>query len=151
MSSAVFEQPSLGSPQFLRELKVAHTKLRSAMADLDVLTRGPIPEKEQVIDARWAISRASLARRTLWNQIYRHLSVRVSGEDARELQRLFENDMALLRCSSEHIGKWTITAVMNDWAGYCEASRAIRWKMQSAIGGEQRVLYPMIEVADVRR
>jgi len=135
----------------LRDLMEAHSDLRRAMADLDVLTRGPIPAKEEVIDARWNISRASLARRRLCNSIHSRLSVRASDEYARELQRLSKYDMALLRSSSEHVLKWTITAVMNDWPGYCEASRVIRWKMKAAIGAEQRFLYPMLEAANVSR
>lgn len=114
------------------------------MAELDTLVRGPVPPKNDVIDARWKISRASLARRTLWYSIHRHLSTRVAGQNAIELKRLYENDMILLRASSEHVAKWSIAAVMRDWEGYGVASNAIRWKMKAAIGSEQRVLYPMM-------
>lgn len=115
------------------------------MVDLDTLTRGPVPPKGIVIDARWSISRASLARRTLWHSIHRHLSARTSEQDTIELRRLYEGDMALLRSSSAHVAKWSITAVMQDWQEYCVASNAIRWKMKAAIGSEQRVLYAMLE------
>lgn len=131
----------------LRELRDAHAKLLKAMADLDTLTRGPVPPKDRVIDARWSISRASLARRTLWHSIYRHLTLRASEQEGKELQRLHESDMTLLRSSSEHVAKWSITAVMHDWQEYCVASNAIRWKMKAAIGSEQRVLYPILETA----
>lgn len=141
--------PSRPMALMLVDFKERHKKLLLAMSDLDKLTRGPLPTKERVIDARWNISRASLARRTHWNLIYSQLLCRAPQGDAKELRRLRENDMVLLRFSSEHVGKWAILAVMEDWPGYCEASRAIRWKMQAAIGAEQRVLYPMIQAADV--
>lgn len=115
------------------------------MRELDKLTLGPLPPKEQIIDARWTISRASLARRSLWGRIYTHLSGRVSKEDEPDLRRLKDGDMALLRSSSEHVAKWYIEAIYRDWPSYCEASRAIRWKMKAAIGSEQRLLYPMLE------
>lgn len=129
----------------LGELRDAHVKLLKAMAGLDTLARGPVPPQNEVIDARWKISRASLARRMLWYSIHRHLSPIVSDQNAIELKRLYENDMVLLRASSEHVARWSITAVMRDWEGYCVASNAIRWKMKAAIGSEQRVLYPMME------
>jgi hypothetical protein len=40
---------------------------------------------------------------------------------------------------------------MGDWPGYCEASNAIRWKMKAAIGGEKRILYPLLENSDIER
>lgn len=147
MRNAVPLAPLRSSPEqltavLLRELRDAHAKLLEAMADLDTLTRGPVPPRDRVIDARWSISRASLARRTLWHSIHRHLAVRASEQETKELQRLYESDMTLLRSSSEHVAKWSITAVLQDWEDYCVASNAIRWKMKAAIGSEQRVLYP---------
>lgn len=144
-SVSLYSGPEQCAKVFLRQLRDAHTKLLKAMADLDTLTRGPVPPKDVVIDARWSISRASLARRTLWHSIHRHLSARASEQGAIELRRLYESDMALLRSSSEHIFKWSITAVMQNWQEYCVASNAIRWKMKAAIESEQRVLYPMLE------
>lgn len=101
-------------------------------------------QKERIIEARWNISRASLARRTLWNRIHAYLLVRATGAAAVDLRKLQEGDMLLLRSSTAHVSRWTIFAVMREWAAYCEASRAIRWKMKAAIAAEQRVLYPLL-------
>lgn len=128
----------------LAELKDAHAGLRRAMSDLDTLTRGPLPTRERIINSRWNLSRASLARRTLWGRIYNYLSSHAAKEDVADLGRLREDDMALLRSSSEHVARWKITTVVEEWPAYCEASRAIRGKMQAAIGAEQRLLYPML-------
>ena len=135
----------------LREMEDAHAKLLKAIAVVETLTRGDVPERAQVIEARWGISRASLARRKLWHLIYRNLLSAASDRDRRELKRLYESDMALLRASSEHIARWSILEVMGDWPGYCEASNAIRWKMKAAIGGEKRILYPLLENSDIER
>lgn len=136
-----------GRPQFSRllaEMQEAHERLLRAMADLDRLTRGPLPTKKRIIDARWAISRASLARRKLWGDVYAHLLGRVSKEDEADLRRLQEADRALLRSSTGHVSTWRIDAVMQNWPAYCVASNAIRWKMKAAIGAEKRLLYPML-------
>lgn len=139
------------SAVLLAEFQEAHQKLLQAMAELDTLTRGALPSNELIIDARWTISRASLSRRTLWNRVYAHLSSCGSSEDAADLRRLQESDMALLRSSSEHVSRWKIDAILKDWPTYCEASRGIRWKMKAALGGEKRLLYPMLEAASIHR
>lgn len=135
------------SAALLTQLERAHDALLKAMSDLDKLTRSPLPAKAAVIDARWNISRASLARRTLWNRIHAHLSARACQDLAFDLDQLQEGDRALLRASTEHVGKWRIDAVMRDWPTYCEASQAIRWKMKAAIGAEKRVLYQALAMA----
>lgn len=144
--------PSFGrqSVRLLAELRDAHKKLLQAMANLDELTRGPLPSKALIIDARWNISRASLARRTLWRGIYAHLSGRVSKEDEMDLCRLRDGDLDLLRSSAAHVSKWQIEAVVQNWAAYCEASKAIRWKMMAAMGAETRLLYPLLEAVGPR-
>lgn len=128
----------------LTELREAHDRLLSAMASLDEITRGPLPSKEGIIDARWNISRASLARRTLWNRIHAYLLVRSTGAAAEDLRWLQEGDMLLLRSSTAHVSRWTVQSVMQEWPAYCEASRQIRAKMKAAISAEQRVIYPLL-------
>ena len=132
------------SALLLAELKIAHKMLLQAMSQLDELTRGPLPTRESVIDARWTISRRSLARRNLWRRVHDYVSRCASPENAVDLKRLQDSDMTLLRASSQHISRWGIDAVMNDWTAYCEESRAIRRKMKAAIGAEMRLLYPIM-------
>lgn len=133
------------SPIFLDDLLHAHAKLLCATAELDTLTRGPLPSTARIIDARWNISRASLARRSLWGRIYDHLSNQTAKENIPDLRRLQLSDMALLRASSEHVPRWTINNIVQDWSAYCEASRSIRWKMKASIAAEQRIRYSMLE------
>lgn len=142
-----FGRGESASAALLTQLEGAHYALLKAMSDLDKLTRGPLPAKAAVIDARWNISRASLARRTLWNRIHAHFFDCACQELAFDLRQLQEGDRDLLRASTEHVGKWRIETVMRDWSTYCEASRAIRWKMKAAIGAEKRVLYAALAMA----
>jgi hypothetical protein len=80
----------------------------------------------------------------LWSKIHTYLLDRVSQENAGDLRRLRDSDMALLRSSSEHVSKWKIETVIENWSAYCEASRAIRLNMKSAIEAEMRLLYPLL-------
>lgn len=139
------------SAMLLADLEEAHQRLLEAMAALDELTGGPLPMRAELIDARWNISRASLARRTLWTRIHAHLSDHMSDQLAAELTCLQQTDRTLLRWSGEHVSKWTIDTALRDWPAYCEASRQIRWKMAAAIGGEKRFLYPALSGSDIPR
>lgn len=130
--------------ELLIEFQKAHANLLNAMTDLDGVTNEPLPQRERIINSRWRISRASLARRSLWNEIYAYLSYDSSEANHAELRRLQESDRALLRSSSEHVSEWKIDAVVKEWPSYCAASNAIRWKMKAAIGMERRLLYPML-------
>ena len=135
------------SGALLDELKAAHDKLLGAIATLAALTGSTIPSRAEVINARWAISRASLARRQLWNQIYTHFSGFASEAKQVELQRLRDADRALLGLSVAHVAKWQMDILLRDWSTYCQESEAIRWKMKAAIGAEKRILYPMLRAA----
>ena len=119
--------------------------LLDAILHMEAVTRAPLPTKESIIDARWTISRKSLARRNLWRRVYDYLSGRSEIRNRADLKQLHEIDLALLRASSQHISKWTIDAIMRDWTAYCAASDEIRWKMKAAIGAEVRLLYPMLK------
>lgn len=138
------EIPDAYSEMLLSEYHFAHSSLLQAMAELDTLTRGPLPSRDGVVTARWGISRASLTRRTLWSRVLPHLLSHASKTVASDLRRLQEGDRDLLRSSSQHVFKWNIEAVLADWPGYCAASQAIRFKMKAAIGAEQRVIYPLL-------
>lgn len=132
------------SARLLGELQTAHKLLLQAMADLDEQTRCPLPARDAIINARWTISRRSLARRNLWKKIHGHLSPRSDRGVEAELERLQDTDRSLLQASSDHVSKWKIDAVMEDWSAYCTDSREIRWKMKAAIGAEIRLLYPLL-------
>ena len=131
---------------FLAEsLKEAHHQLLSAIDELERLTSGPMPDKAQLVSARWNVSRASLERRLLWGRIHLYLAKHVSAKAEDDLRELQESDIRLLRISSAHVNKWTPEAIIEDWAGYCRASDTMRSKMRGAIETERRLLYPIFE------
>ena len=131
------------SGPMLTELQKAHSVLLQAIDAMEV-TCGAPPSRESIIASRWSISRASLARRMLWSKIHVNLLSGASKEEADDLRRLAQSDRELLRCSSQHVGRWRIEEVLANWTTYCDESRTMRWKMKAAIGAEKRVLYPML-------
>lgn len=150
-STAINLKPAgrrLGDPtsaRLLDKLGNAHEALLCAMEVLDGITREREFNSARFTSARWRISQASLARRTLWGTIFRHLMPRVSGEDAADLQALSQADGEMLRHSANHIANWSPALIEADWGGYCRASRAIRRRMNACIDDERRILYPILK------
>jgi hypothetical protein len=132
----------------LDKLEEAHSSLLGAIEGLAELTRGPVPEKEQLIEVRWRVSEASLARRLLWGRIHAYLSERANREVESSLRKLQEADMLLIRISTEHVGRWTADAIIEDWPGYCRASDAMRGRLIEGVELEKRLLYPILEALE---
>lgn len=143
-------EPSSGSGSDLlaalnAELHDAHEALLIALAEMEAVTRDPAADRLRFSGARWRVSNASLARRTLWQRIRQKLAQCALGADARIVEELQQADAALLRASGEHVHTWTAAAVEARWGAYCLASREIRSKMKAAMVAEQRLLYPLLE------
>lgn len=136
---------ALFASSFLTELRQAHEVLIAAMEVMDRLTRQPNADPSCFANSRWRTSQASLARRTLWGAIFRHLLPRENLKDVVELERLATADWELLLYSANHIFTWVPGRIEVDWEGYCEASRAIRWRMEACLGAKRRILYPRID------
>ena len=108
------------NPFSLNELKEAHESVLGAIGELAELTRGSVPSKGELASVRWRLSAASLSRRLIWGRIHAFLSRRVSDPAVdRDLRHLQETDMRLMRTSTEHVGRWSLEAILGDWAGYC--------------------------------
>lgn len=136
--------PGSSTRPFLEQLENAHRELIGAMENLGRLTRDDEPDIEQLSEARWKISSASLARRMLWGRILSWLLPRVQPEQSAQLQRLQHADGELLSASTKHVARWTSPTILADWPGYRSASRDMRWKMIAAIEMEKKILRPML-------
>ncbi len=136
------------SSPLIAELETAHSKLLDAMDALDRLTRGPPPEKGELVDTRWKVSSASLARRLLWGRIATVLSGRGRARENDQLRRLHAIDNELVKTSTKHVNQWTVDAILSNWDGYCSASRDVRSKMAAAIASERDILVPLLRTLD---
>jgi hypothetical protein len=138
------DQAQTSAMSWLESLRDAHAELLRAIAELERLTQGPTPSKKLLVDTRWNVSKASLHRRQLWGRVLAFLSHSGGSGLWVELRQLQEIDGQLLRASSDHIGKWTADAAIDDWEGYCRASKIMRGRMLHAIATEKSVLYGML-------
>ena len=136
---------------WLESLKEAHSNLVQAISALEGLTRGPVPMRERLVEARYRLSKASLERRLLWGRIHAYLSRSASREAESDLRKLQQSDIALLRAAASHVGKWTTDVIFEDWLGYCRASAAMRVKLTDAAALEERLLYPLLQARGGKR
>lgn len=132
------------SSLMLSELQKVHDNLRSAMAEMDAVTREPVAERGRLSVARWRLSQASLKRRTLWRRVFQHMLPRVGANETAVLQALQSANLESLRNSSAHVGNWTIGTIEADWSGYCNASRAIRLEMSACMDAEERLIFGLL-------
>lgn len=133
-----------GASFWLAELNDAHARVLAAIGKLEQLTLGPVPAKDILVNVRWRLSSASLARRLLWGRIHAFLSQQAAQRYEDDLRQLQQADIELLRASSQHVAKWTTEAILADWPGYRVASKRMRRKMIEGIAGEKRLLYPIL-------
>lgn len=131
--------------KYLKRMQNAHDDLLRAIADMAAITQAPSGIREQYTAARWRLSKASKARRDLWDELYPKLYGRLTGQDAAALATLDAANGHLRTQSSAHISRWSAEAIDADWSTYCEASRTIRWCIMSILRHERRYVIPVLE------
>jgi hypothetical protein len=139
----MFSRASPAEP-LLAELKQLHSKLLSSIEALDRLSRGPPPPEEELVNARLAVSRPSLARRLLWGRILAALAPSVRGREESDLRLIQEADIRLLKASVNHIALWKPADAITNWRVYSAAETDMLQKMVGVVALEQRLLYPML-------
>ena len=143
-SSFAIHQSSAALGSLLDDLRDAHARLFAEIANMDALTDLPTADWHQFCAARWRISEASLARRSLAARIIDYLLTRVGAEQVASLKVLKAEDQAMLRTSAQHVSAWSLRAIQDDWRGYCRASRKLRAEMTAFLLAEQRVLFSIL-------
>jgi hypothetical protein len=129
----------------LAELKQLHAKLLAAIQALERLSRGPPPREEDLVNARLAVSRPSLARRLLWGRILAALAPAVRGREESDIRLLQEADIRLLRASVSHVALWKPADAIANWRLYAAAESDILQRIVGVVALEQHLLYPMLE------
>ena len=126
------------------ELEQAHDELLQAMAEMAAVTQSDVPVRSAYTRARWRLSVASKRRRAAWEKAKKHLITHCGQATLETLNRLAGSNEELRRASTAHIARWSAESIDADWKGYCEASRAIRWKMMSIVRHERRDILPLL-------
>jgi hypothetical protein len=126
----------------LAKLQDLHAKLRGAIGALAELTRQSEPDAEALSAARLRLSRLSRRRRVLIDY-----SILPVLPDIPAVTDLAADAAEQSLRSSEHVGRWTLSAVCADWAGYQLASAEMRRQILRRVDREARVLYPLLMAA----
>lgn len=129
---------------FTEELESRHAVLIQALGVMKSATEADLPDREAYANARWRLSNASMARRTLCGRIYAHLQSNVTERDAATITRLQGADRQLLARSVQHVSEWSSHAIEAKWAEYCAASLSLRAAMRRCLSDEKLALYPLL-------
>lgn len=129
----------------LTKLRELHSEIREKLGELDQLVANDQPQVDRLMHVRHALTRASRARtKLLETEIYpRLLSANISSQ-AEGVRRLKEEGKADLMASSQHIGRWSLRTITEEWNQYRSASNAVRIAMRRRIKAEQDLLYPLL-------
>ena len=135
----------------LIELKNLHRELLAAIAKLEALVAAAEPDTVRLPIVRTELVNAS-ARRRRWidNHIVPQLIGRLSGEDARHVESLQHDNVALRARSARHVADWTLETIVGDWPGYRRASAEMTFSMRRRIAVEQALLYPLLDRVPLR-
>ena len=131
----------------LNELRSAHRRLIAEMAAMDRLTSDDAADTSSCASARWRLGQASLQRRLITARTCDYFIHRLDTTRCDQLKRLILADQALLRESSAHLGRWSTSALQEDWAGFRRDSHDLHRKKHGQIAAEQKLLYPMLQDA----
>lgn len=137
-------RPNGSAHELLVRLQAAHHELLTCIRLMEGLTSSRSPDVEQLTAARFKISHASHARRTVWYSVRELLQPGASPREAQALRKLTEHDRQLFGQSLSHVSSWTVPAILADWKGYQAASRSIRAGMIESVKMERSLLYPML-------
>lgn len=135
----------------LGELKQAHEVLLGCISELEAALAEEFLDASTLARIRLKLSKASSARRRVVAGAIQDLSARANASEAARLTLLRENDGPVLAASSNHVGAWSIDAILADQEGYRTASTAMRKSMRERIATEKAILYPLLERADRQR
>ena len=129
----------------LGELRCIHGLLREAIAELAAVASNSVLDEAPLSTARLRLSRASRNRRSLILGSIAPLLHDVPAPKAADVAALVLEDSRLMINSSEHVRRWTMSGIRDDWTGYQRASAEMRASMLKRIDREAAVLYPLLE------
>lgn len=129
----------------LSELKAVHAELRAGIAELAALVHRPAPDEAALSAARLKLTKLSRRRRSLIDCTICPALHDAPQPGAAALADLLFEGARLAAKSSEHISRWTMTAIRADWPGYQRASAEMRASMLKRIDREAAVLYPLLQ------
>ena len=126
----------------MSELHDLHAQLLQMLDELEELTGRPSPDEAALASVRYRLTRTSSARRRVVDALCVECKRRVPRDESGAISALHDSNTAAMTASSEHISIWSLREIVKNWAGYCQASFAMRRAMRAQIEVEKAALYP---------
>ena len=144
------QPPSTGpsitnAPALLSALQSAHRQIEASFVAMEDVASAAAPDHQRVGLARLRVAQANLARRRIVSTLLSHLTALVTVDARDALREYLRRDEDHSQKISALIREWTPGAVLRDWDGFRDASRAIRSGIQQIITTEKTLLYPLLE------
>lgn len=125
-------------------LESAYRHVADCMGEMEKVTVRAEPDLAALAQARFRFSQSIYAKRQLVQKACNHLLAHVGRDDIETVRTVLRASAEYYRASGEHVRRWPPPAVAQDWAGYRDASRAIRARMHELIRAEVRLLLPLL-------
>jgi hypothetical protein len=133
------------SPQWLlAELKSAHDRFLSGLAELDRILEHPTSVLNSYLARRGELSAMTKTCSLSVQAARDHVLERANRLESDELARLFVARRRTLGLSAEHLSTWSGWAIAANWSRHRSAQRALRSHWIELIELEQTVLYPLL-------
>lgn len=130
--------------EHLETLARAHDEVLAALSCKRNAISAPNPDAISISRARWNVSRASRAHRTLINIILGDLMVGAGTVDLAAIDELRRSGIQQTQRSTYHVQRWTADRIMTEWSNFCSDSARIQAEMQLQIRTEQLTIGRML-------
>lgn len=128
-------------PSWEFEIEQLHAYQLALLDRLENITAAPLCDQAELANLRLKLIRATRERHDLLHsRIFPDLQ-RASAKVTSMVERLRTKEEAVRRASAQHIGIWSMDAILSDWAGYCAASTTMRSLIRAQIAAEQEVIF----------
>lgn len=130
------------SAAHLSALEASHQQVESCVVALETIMADELSDITHFSGARLRLRQANLARTHIALDASRHLmTIQQAQHSLRDLQG---SELAVSQMISEHVQRWTLQALQNDWEGYCHATRKVLDGVRKLIAAEKKLLCQML-------
>ena len=127
--------------EMLRRLEEHHRRIRAGIDEVRSCCEATSPSSKELGAARSRLSEASLARsKFVGEEVLPRLLEDADADLRFDLLKLVSVFAAKRQISNEHVARWTLLTIEQDWAGYCAAAKVIWAMMENQLDSERRYL-----------
>lgn len=129
----------------LDELQSTFADLGECLDQLQQLLDEPAPDLARLTTVRLRLARLRLMRAPLVEKISRCVAGAINPSEAAALQEMRSAHQRMLEAASAHTSKWTLDAVVANWAEYRSTTREVARHWLERAKADQQLLYPLVK------